>query len=156
MKSNFFLFNLRVVFIAGFLILGLTCSTKCNAQSIVGRWKCISNTIYYTTEGSTKSGTKVQVNSLAEMGVVIIEFNSGHHFRKTSSVINDPTVNTLEGTWTLSGDQLSLTTDPKYHPIKGHESKTSSIVISGNTIVMTENLPLNKMVSKMETKLQKM
>lgn len=155
MKSKTGLFVFKGTCIAIFLILGYSGMSACEAQSIVGKWKGIASTIYYTEEGAAKSGMKIQVNSLAEMGLVIMEFNSAHTFKSTSSVINDTKVNTLEGTWTLSGDQLNLTVDPKYHPVKGHDSKTSTILIAGNTLIITENAPPNRTVNKMETKYQK-
>lgn len=137
------------------ILLGLTKFTNCQAQAIVGRWQAISNTFYYTTEGEAKYGKKVQINSLAAMGKVLIEFKSDHTYLTTNQVNNDPKINTLEGTWSLTGAQLTVTVDPKYHPRKGHESKSSMISIIGDKLVMIENTAPNPTISKMETEYQK-
>ena len=155
MKSTTRQFISKVAWITGFTILGCSAMSKCEAQSIVGKWNAISTTIYYSDEGSARTGMKIQVTTLADMGVVTMEFYSSHTFKTTTSVINDPKVNTLEGTWTFTGDQLNVTVDPKYHPVKGHESKTSTILITGNTLLITENTPPTRLVNKMVTKYQK-
>jgi hypothetical protein len=68
-----------------------------------------------------------------------------------TKMLNDPTITMIGGNWSLSGDQLTITVDPKYKPQPGVESSVLTISISGNTLTMSNHAMSNKMVSKMVT-----
>jgi len=133
------------------LVTGLTANNVCEGQSIVGKWKMISNTFYYTAEGATKQGQAKQVNLLPTSASVISEFKSDHTFTKTTHMDESSAPSLLNGTWTLAGDKLTVTVDPKYNPKKGHESMNLSIKITGNSMIMTDTEHSNNMISKMDT-----
>ena len=50
---------------------------------------------------------------------------------------------------------MTITIDPKYKPGKELESSTISVTITGNTMIMTNNIVPNPMVSKMTTKAER-
>jgi hypothetical protein len=157
MKSSPFRSGRTLALMSTFVFFGLFSTS--NAQTIIGKWKGISTTIYLTPEGSAKTGKKMQVNLLAETGTILMELRSGHTFTITSSLVNDPTVNIIEGTWALTNDQLTLTSGPKYQTKNGNDSKTKSILIIGDELIIKENLPPGKMAimmaDRIETKYKK-
>jgi peptide subunit release factor 1 (eRF1) len=53
----------------------------------------------------------------------------------TFSAPNDPEVTTIKGTWSLTGDQLKSTLEPKYNPQK--MTTTATVSVNGNTMVTT-------------------
>ena len=147
-SNTVFKFKTLVFFM---LVTGLSASNICEGQSIVGKWKIISNIFYYTAEGTAKQGQAEQVNLLPKSASVISEFKSDHTFTKTTHTDESSAPSFLNGTWAMAGDKLTLTVDPKYNPKKGHESMTMSIKITGNSMIMTDTEHTNKMISKMDT-----
>jgi hypothetical protein len=143
-----FIFKTLVFFT---LVTGLSAYNVCEGQSIVGKWKIISNTFYYTAEGAVKQGQAEHVNLLPTSASVISEFKSDHTFTKTTHIDESSAPSFLNGTWTLAGDKLTMTVDPKYNPKKGHESMSLSIKITGNSMIMTDTEHISKMISKMDT-----
>ncbi len=133
------------------LLTALSAKNVCEGQSIVGKWKIISNTFYYTAEGEAKQGQAKQVNLLPTSASVISEFKSDHTFSKTTHTDESSAPSFLTGTWTLTGDKLTMTVDPKYNPKKGHESMSLSIKITGNSLIMNDTEHINKMISQMDT-----
>jgi hypothetical protein len=64
----------------------------------------------------------------------------------TFSALNDPEVTTMKGTWSLAGDQLKTTLEPKYNPKK--MTTTATISINGNTMVTTAVMPAPSRIIK--------
>jgi Lipocalin-like domain len=149
MSPLFFIRRTLLILLGGLSII-------CKAQSIEGKWQGMSYTYYYSKAGADKYGKSSQTTSLADIGTVIIEYISDHTFITTNQVFNSTVVNTLKGTWQLKGDQLTITAGPEYHTRKGHESKTSTIILSANKLIVVENGPPGNAITKMETTYQKM
>ena len=129
--------------------------TCCQAQSIVGKWKMVSTTSYFTAEGTAKQGKETYTNAVPSTASIISEFKPDHTYLTTTSSESSPTPHILAGNWSLTGDRLTITVDPKYKPGKELESSTITISITGNTMIMTNNIIANPMVSKMTTKAER-
>lgn len=138
------------------IFLGSTSIISCKAQTVEGKWKGMSYTYYYSKEGAVKYGKLSQTVSLADMGTVIIEYKSDHTFITTNQVITSTVINTMKGGWRVQGDQLTITVEPASHTVKGHESKTSTIILSLNKMIIVDNSPPGNPITKMETTYQKM
>jgi hypothetical protein len=156
--AQLFVFRRTLIFrlLPVLTLLGLISIISCKAQVIEGKWKGISYTYYYSKEGADKYGKSSQTTSLADMGSVIVEYKPDHTFITTNQVISSTVINTLKGSWQLQGDQLTLTAGPEYHTRKGHESKTSTIILSANKLIIVESGPPGNTITKMETTYQKM
>jgi hypothetical protein len=53
-------------------------------------------------------------------------FLTGYIYRERpviTNIMNDPNVTSIGGSWKLSGDQLTITVDPKYKPQPGRGVK---------------------------------
>ena len=125
---------------------------RCEGQSIVGKWKMVSTTTYFTADGAAKQGGKTSiVNPVPASASIISEFKSDHTYLTTTSSSTSPTPSTMGGTWTVSNDKLTITVDPKYHPQKGVELSTVIISITGNTLMITKHIEENNIVAKMVT-----
>ena len=146
--------NLRSFIIKSFLIFTCTAFmlagfTKCDAQSITGKWNQVSTKQFLTAEGAKAHGKSVLETQMTTIGTVVFEFKSNHtYILKSSSTL------TLTGTWSLSGDQLQMKLDakqgdPKYNP-KSTSASISTISVNGNTMVMGTNYPNSKITSKVE------
>ena len=126
--------------------------SRCEGQSLVGKWKMVSTTTYFTADGASKQGGKTSVvNPVPASASIISEFKSDHTYLTTTSSATSPTPSTLGGTWSISGDKLTVTVDPKYHPRKGVESSTTVISITGNTLMITKHIEENNIVAKIVT-----
>ena len=132
-----------------------TAFNTCHSQSIIGKWKMISTTSYFTAEGATKQGKSIYTNPVPSNASIISEFKSDHTYTTTTTTGANPTSNILGGNWSLTGDRLTITVDPKYKPSKELESSTITISINGNTMIMTNNIIPNAIVSKMTTKAER-
>ena len=149
-KINWLSMSYKTLFIAlCFISAGLN---RCVGQTIVGKWKMVSTTTYFTAEGSAKQGGKTSiVNPVPASASIISEFKSDHTYLTTTSSATSPTPSTMGGTWSLSDNKLTVTVDSKYHPAKGVESSTVTISITGNTLMITKHIEENNIVSKMVT-----
>ena len=149
-KINCFSALCRILLIAVcFISAGLN---RCEAQAIVGKWKMVSTTTFFTAEGAAKQGGKTSVlNPVPASASIISEFKSDHTYLTTTSSSTSPTPSTLGGTWSLSDNKLTITVDPKYHPAKGVELSTVTISITGNTLMITRHIEENNIVAKMVT-----
>ena len=140
----------KIIFVATAFI-SINAFNPCAAQSIVGKWKMVSTTSYFTAEGAAKQGKTSYVNPVPSTASIISDFKSDHTYLTTTSSATSPTPSILGGTWSLNGDRLTITVDPKYKPRKGVESSTVTISINGNSMIITHNIENNNMVSKMTT-----
>jgi hypothetical protein len=137
---------LKALFVVTFITVGFAGLTKCDAQSIVGKWKGVSVKNYFSAEYAKTTGKSIDEKSAKEAGNSTIEFKSDHTFIMTFSAINDPQVTTMKGTWNLTGDQLKSTLEPTYNPRK--MTTTATVSINGNTLVMTAVMPPRSRISK--------
>ena len=125
---------------------------QCVAQALVGKWKMVSTTTYFTAAGAARQGGKTSVvNPLPASASIISDFKADHTYLTTTSSESSTTPSVLGGTWSLSDNTLTVTVDPKYHPRKGVESSSATISISGNTMMITKPIQANDIVTKMVT-----
>ena len=145
-KSMFTAFTLKALLVITCITVGFAGFTKCDAQSIVGKWKGVYVKNYYSAEYAKEVGKPMIEKSAKENDNSAIEYKSDHTFIMTFSAINDSEVTTMKGTWNLTGDQLQSTLEPKYNPRK--TSTSATISINGNTMVTTAVMPAPSRISK--------
>jgi len=138
-SSRFTAFILKALLIITCITVGFANFTTCDAQSVVGKWKGVSVKNFYSAEYAKVIGKPVEEKSAKETGNSDIEYKSDHTFIMTFSAVNNPEVTTMDGTWSLTGDQLKLTIEPQYNPRK--MTTTASVSINGNTMVTTAVIP---------------
>jgi len=138
-NSVFPAFTLKVLLITTYITIGFTGFTKCNAQSIVGKWKGVSVKNFYSEQGAKLMGKSIEEKTSKEAGNSDIEYKSDHTFILNFTAPNSSDVTTMKGTWDLSGDQLKLIFEPQYNPKK--KTTTATVLISGNTLVTTAVIP---------------
>ena len=145
-KSMFTTFALKALFVIIFITVAIAGFTKCDAQSIVGKWNGVSVKNYFGAEYAKMMGKPMEEKTAKETGNSTVEYKSDHTFIMTFSGVNDPEVTTMTGTWSLTGDQLKLTLEPKYNPQK--MTTTATISINGNTLVTTAVMPPRSRITK--------
>ena len=145
-KSLFIAFTVRALLIITFITVGFAGFGKCDAQSIVGKWKGVSVKNYFSAEYAKVAGKSMEEKTAKEAGNSAIEFKSDHTFIMTFSPPNDPEVTTMTGTWTLTGDQLKSTLEATYNPRKVETAATISI--TGNTLTTTATMTPPSRISK--------
>jgi hypothetical protein len=150
MKKNDFLTKCRKLLILAFFFT-FSAVMACEGQAIVGKWKFISTTMYFTPEGAADQGQASRINPVSSTADITSEFKSDHTYITITKMLNNQTITAIGGNWSLNGDQLTITVDPKYKPQPGVESSTLTISISGKTLIMSNHMMSNKMVSKMVT-----
>lgn len=138
-KSMFTAFTFKSLVAVTCVIIGFAGFTKCEAQSIVGKWKGVSVKNYYSADYAKATGKQMIEQTAKETGNSTIEFKSDRSFIMTFSPVNDTAVTTMKGTWDLTADQLKITLEPAYNPQK--KTTTATISITGNTMVMTAIIP---------------
>jgi hypothetical protein len=112
----------------------------------VGKWNGVSVKNYFSDEYAKKVGKPMEEKTVKEAGNSAIEYKSDHTFIMTFSALNDPEVTTMKGTWSLTGDQLKTTLEPKYNPQK--MTTTATVSITGNTMVTTAVMPAPSRIIK--------
>jgi hypothetical protein len=132
-------FTLKTLLVITCITVGFVGFTTCYAQAIVGKWNGVSVKNYYSAEYAKALGKPMEEKSAKEIGTSAIEYTSDHRFILTFSALHDPEVTTMKGTWSLTGDQLKLTLEPKYNPKK--MTTTATISINGNTLITTAVMP---------------
>ena len=117
LKLNFTGFTLKVIFLITYATVGFAGTTLCTAQSIVGKWKGVSEKRFYTEKGAKMMGKQMEGES-EKPGYSSIEYKADHTFIQNFSGPNNSEVTAMMGTWSLTGDQLKITLEPKYNPKK--------------------------------------
>jgi hypothetical protein len=115
-STRFLLHKMLLVFTL--FIIVFPAFTKCDAQSIVGKWKGVSVKNYYGAEYAKQIGKPMEEKSAKEVGNSEVSFLTDHNFVLTFSAPNSADVTLMKGTWSATGDQLKLTLEPKYNPQK--------------------------------------
>jgi len=147
-KSLFTAFTSKALLIISFITIGFASFTKCNAQSIVGKWKAVSEKRFYTEQGAKMMGKPMEGES-EKPGYSSIEYKADHTFIQNFTGLNNSEVTAMKGTWILTGDQLKITLEPQYNPKKIASAYTISI--NGNTLITTVVTPASSLVIKMIT-----
>jgi hypothetical protein len=140
MKNNSIVtgFAVKALLVICFSAGGFGGTSACYAQSIIGKWKGGSSKVFYSAEYASGTGKSEEEKSAKDLGNYETEFKSDHTYITTLSLSNSE-VTTMKGTWSLSGNQLNIITEPKYNPRKTTLSCT--FVINGNTLVTTAIFP---------------
>jgi len=149
MKYNSFaqrVFIFRIAFLLA-CIFSATAIISCNAQAIVGKWKGGSSKIYYSPEYAKEKGKSMEEMTPEQLGNYVYEFKPDHSFIETLTQQGGSKVTTMNGTWNLTGDNMQITLEPKFNPQKATSSST--VFISGNTMVSTSILPTGSRIVKM-------
>lgn len=145
-KSIFYAFNFKTLLIITCITIGFEGSTKCDAQSIVGKWNGVSVKNYFSDEYAKVMGKTTEEKTVKEAGISAIEYKSDHTFVMTFSAPDNPDVTTMKGTWSLIGDRLNVTLEPKYNPKK--MTTAATVVVNGNTLITTSVMPFPARISK--------
>ena len=128
------------------LVVGLSSFTICNAQSIVGKWKGVSVKNFYSAEYAKQAGKTMEEKFQKDGGSSDIEYKSDHTFVLNFSAVNSPEVTTMNGTWSLSGDQLKSTLETQYNPLQ--KTTTATVLINANTMITTAVIPAPSRIVK--------
>jgi hypothetical protein len=142
-KSMFTAFTLKALLV---FIIGFAGFTKCDAQSIVGKWNGVSVKNYFSDEYAKVAGKSMEEKTMKEAGSSAIEYKQDNTFILTFSAPNDPEVTIMKGTWSLTGDQLKITFEPRFNPQK--KTTTATISIIGNTMITTAVIPAPSRIVK--------
>ena len=145
-KSMFTAFSLKTLLVIICIIVGFAGFNKCDAQSIVGKWNGVSVKNYFSDEYAKVAGKSMEEKTMKEAGNSAIEYRPDHTFIMTFSAPNDTDVTTMNGTWSLTGDQLKITFEPKYNPQK--KTTTATVSFSGNTMITTAVIPAPSRIIK--------
>ena len=136
--------------ILAWVVFGFAAITNCNAQSLVGKWKGVSVKNYYSAAFAKQVGKPMEEKFSKDAGNSDIEYKSGHTFIMNFSALNSSEVTTMKGTWSLTGDQLKLTLEPKYNPQK--MTTTATVSINGGSLVTTaEMAPPSRIIKTIST-----
>ena len=139
--------KLTLYFIITCITFGFTSFSVCNAQSIVGKWHEVSAKQFFTAEGAKQTGKSVIEKQTSPTDKVEWEFKADHTYTMTSGHTKFKTV---AGTWSVSGDQLSILGDAAKRGAMEAMVYTFSITGDTMTKTMVTKPPYNTMVSKME------
>jgi hypothetical protein len=145
-KSMFTAFTLKALLTITCITIGFASFTKCDAQSIIGKWKGVSAKFFYSPEYAKQIGKSMEEKTTKEAGDSWGEYKADHTFTMSFSAPNSSEVTTMKGTWSLTGNQLKTTLEPQYNPQK--MATTSTISIMGNTMITTAVPPSGGMVTK--------
>ena len=99
-----------------FLTIGLTAFATCDAQSIVGKWKGVSVKNSYSADYAKQIGKSEEEKLAKDAGNSEMDFNADHSFKMIFYETNSSEATIMKGTWSVSGDQLTLTLDPQFNP----------------------------------------
>jgi hypothetical protein len=97
MKKNHFLtqYCKLLILVTFFTFIAIT---ACEGQAIVGKWKFISTTMYFTPEGAAQQGQTSRINPVSSTANITSEFKSDHTYITITKMLNNPTIVRLEET----------------------------------------------------------
>jgi hypothetical protein len=139
-------------FVLLLFILSFAFGSWCTAQSIVGKWNQLKIKTYFTPEGAKTNGNQTETDYISTIGKAEFVFYSNHTYRMESSS-GDSKVKTFLGTWSLSGNQLTMQLlaqqeDPKDNPKKGTPPEQAIVSFNGNMMEWTKTYTNNPTISK--------
>jgi hypothetical protein len=129
---------MRIKFFAICCVIAFSSLTRCDAQSIVGKWKGVSVQNYYSAEYAKQAGKSMEEKLAKDFGNSEISFNPDHTFELRFSAPQSTEVTVMKGTWSSSGNEVRSTLEQKYNPKNMTTSSTFSI--TGNTMIMTATI----------------
>lgn len=118
-----------------FTTTGLMFCTNCDGQNIVGKWKGVSVTNYYSDTYAKQVGKSMEEKQAKDAGNSEVDYNTDHSFTMIFYETSGSEATIMKGTWSAVGDQLTLTLEPQFNPQK--KSTVASFTIQGNTMVTT-------------------
>jgi hypothetical protein len=137
-KSVFTTFTLKALLIISCITVSFSGFTKCDAQSIVGKWKVVSVKMFLNAGGATE-------HQLQAQDIYEFEFKPDHTY-----VVTLGPESTTTGTWSVSGNQLTMIAPAEQRA--GLKGRISTFSITGNKMIRTEvaEPPYNTVQSKTE------
>lgn len=131
-------FALKALLVFFFTTIVLTGFTKCDGQSIEGKWKVISVKLYLN------AGNPVE-HPIPSADIYQFEFKTDHTY-----IVTDGPGSTSTGTWSVQGNQLTMIAPAEQK--KGLKGRVSNFSITGNKMIRTiiAEPPYNKTQSKSE------
>jgi len=133
------------------IILACAGFIKCQAQGIVGKWESVSAKSYLTPEAAKEMGSPVITSASGkDAGSAVNEFKSDHTFKMSVTPPGNTDEITMKGTWSLAGDQLKISMDSP-----GNPSTTITVLINGNTMIMSSRMAPPSRMTKVETTFRK-
>ena len=137
-KSMFSAFSLKALPVIICMIVGFGGFAKCDAQSIEGKWKVVSVKLFLN------AGSPVE-HLIPPTDIYEFEFKPDHTY-----VVTDGPGSTSTGTWSVSGNQLTMIAPAEQK--KGMKGRISNFSITGNKMIRTviAEPPYNKTQSKSE------
>lgn len=139
MKTNTLkAFILKALIIISVITFGFASFNKCDAQSIEGKWKVVSVKLFLN------AGSPVE-HPIPPTDIYEFEFKPDHTY-----VVTDGPGSTSTGTWSVSGNQLTIIAPAEQK--KGMKGRISTFLITGNKMIRTviAESPYNKTQSKTE------
>jgi hypothetical protein len=152
---------LKIILVLSGTILVFSDYSKCDAQSVIGKWKEVSGKDYCTPRGVKASGKQFLLQA-PQMGGQVLEIRSDHTFTSSGPMNWVPSDVKLTGTWTLTGDQLNTKldlhqTDPLNNPTKEVATTIYTLTINGNNMVLSLSMhgrsPIIERMEKTYTKM---
>ena len=137
-KSMFTTFTLKALLIISCITVGFSGFTKCDAQSIIGKWKVVSVKMFLNAGGATE-------HQLQAQDIYEFEFKPDHTYFVTLGPGSTDT-----GTWSVAGNQLTMIAPAEQR--EGLKGRISTFSITGNKMIRTEVAvpPYNTVQSKSE------
>jgi hypothetical protein len=137
-KSMFTTISLKAMLIFSFITFSFSGFTKCDAQSIVGKWKVVSVKIFLLAGGASE-------HQLQAQDIYEFEFKPDHSY-----VVDHGPGSTDTGTWSVSGNQLTMIAPAEQR--EGSKGRNSPFSITGNKMILTLVAvpPYNTVQSKSE------
>jgi hypothetical protein len=115
-----------------FCMSGFAGIIRCDAQSIIGKWKQISGKMYCSPDAVKNShGHLQEVMDMPKVDAVD-EFKSDHTLIET--ITSGTTKTSNSGTWTMTGKTVTIT-------ITGHPPMSGIISDTDNTLIYTVEMP---------------
>ena len=128
-------FNINIIsksFSLTFFLIGFAGMMRCDAQSIVGKWKQVSGKMYCTADAVKNShGHLQEVMNMPKVDAVD-EFKSDHTLTETITTGSTKTSNS--GTWTMAGKTVTIS-------ITGHPPMSGIVSDTDNTLIYTVDMP---------------
>jgi hypothetical protein len=120
------------------ITVGFAGFAKCDAQSIEGKWKVVSVKLFLN------AGSPVE-HPIPPTDIYEFEFKPDHTY-----VVTDGPGSTSTGTWSVSGNQLTMIAPAEQK--KGMKGRISTFSITGNKMIRTiiAEPPYNNTQSKSE------
>jgi hypothetical protein len=145
--SNFTRVTIKAFFISTIIVFAFANFTKCDAQAIVGKWNEVSVKQFFTPEGVKQTGKSVIEGQPTSTDKVELEFKSDHTYTEFAGHIK---MHTVTGTWSVSGNQLTMVATAQKRA--GQGSRIYTFSITGNTMIRTMMVqpPYNEIVYKTE------